>query len=66
MLEKKISSLLITNSKEEVVGILTTDDLLYHLATLLKDEETSHEPFVNVTKLQTVGEVANELSLMGI
>ncbi len=65
MLQKKISSLLISDSHENAVGILTTDDLLWHLAHLLS-EETEDSPMLSATEKQTVGEIANELSLMGI
>lgn len=35
MLEKKISSLIVTNSKDEPVGIVTTEDFLRMLAKML-------------------------------
>ncbi len=44
MLEKKISSLLVCDTAEVVVGIVTTDDILWHLAHFLSYEvkEKSH------------------------
>ena len=45
MLEKKISCVLIGHGKEDVVGIVTTDDLLWHLVYLLeKESEQNKEP----------------------
>ncbi|HEY8270401.1 MAG TPA: CBS domain-containing protein [Pseudobdellovibrionaceae bacterium] len=65
MLQKKISCLLIADEKENAVGIVTTDDLLWHLANLLSDE-TENKPLLSFIDKQTIGEVANELSMMGI
>ena len=66
MLEKKISSLIILNSQSEVTGIVTTDDLLWYLAHLLAEETEANKAFVSVADRQTVGEIANELSNVGI
>lgn len=67
ILEKKISSLLITNNEQEVIGIVTTDDLLWHLASQIKhDDEEISESFMNNKNLQTVGEIARLLSQAGI
>lgn len=38
LLQKKISSLLVTNEIDDVVGILTTDDVLWFVAHMLADE----------------------------
>lgn len=67
ILEKKISSLLITNNEQEVIGIVTTDDLLWHLASQIKNEDDeASESFINDKNLQTVGEIARLLSQAGI
>ncbi len=65
MLQKKISCLLIADEDDNAVGIITTDDLLWHLAHLLA-EETEDKPLLSAVDRQTIGEVANELSNMGI
>lgn len=66
MLEKKISCLIVTNESDAVVGIVTTDDILWHLAHLLKDEKDENKSLISAMNLQFIGEVANKLSLMGI
>lgn len=67
ILEKKISSLLITNDEKEVVGIVTTDDLLWHLASQLNTEEDDDSlSLMNSKGIQTVGEIARLLSQAGI
>jgi acetoin utilization protein AcuB len=65
MLQKKISCLLVADENENAVGIVTTDDLLWHLAHLLGDEQED-KPLLSAVDRQTIGEVANELSSMGI
>jgi predicted transcriptional regulator len=65
MLEKKISCLLVANENEDAAGIITTDDLLWQLAHILADE-TADRPFLTAMDQQTIGQVANELSMMGI
>ena len=65
MLELKISCLLISDEKENAVGIVTTDDMLWFLAHKL-NEEAEDKPVVSAMNLQTIGQVAEELSLMGI
>ncbi len=61
MLEKKISCLLVANENQDVVGIITTEDLMWHLAELLKTNST----LSGLLNAQTVGEIANELALIG-
>jgi acetoin utilization protein AcuB len=65
MLQKKISCLLIADEKDNAVGIITTDDLLWHLSHLLADEQED-KPLLSYKARQTIGEVAKELSDMGI
>ena len=69
LLEKKMSALLITNDEQEVVGIVTTDDLLWQLASQLTNETDEDEstPILNNVDLQiTVGEIARLLAQVGI
>ena len=66
LLEKKISSPLITNDELEVVGIVTTDDLLWHLASQLKTEDDDNAPLMSSKGVQTIGEIARLLSQAGI
>lgn len=66
MLEMKISCLLITNNDDDVVGIVTTDDLLWHLAHLLKSEPKEDEPLLSALNLQTIGKLAHDLANFGI
>ena len=65
MLEKKISCLLIADENEDAVGIVTTDDLLWQLAQILASEE-EERPLLTAMDRQTIGQVANTLSNMGI
>lgn len=66
MLEKKISALIITNNEQEVVGITTTDDLLWHLASHLKDDSDEKSPLISSKNIETIGEIARLLSQAGI
>lgn len=65
MLEKKISCLLIADDDDEVVGLITTDDLLWYLTHLLidEDEDLSLE---NVFNIQTASRVGQQIADMGI
>jgi acetoin utilization protein AcuB len=65
MLQLKISCLLISDASDNAVGIITTDDLLWHLSHLLADEEDEHSR-VSYQTQQTIGEVAKELAQIGI
>ncbi len=66
-LEKKISSVVVTNGGNKVVGIMTTDDLLWVLVQLL--DEKDHD-FIETLKLKVMnsplGMLANSLSQSGI
>lgn len=66
MLENKISCLMIADDKSNAIGILTTDDLLWHLAKLLKEDDKEPSLIRKAFDLQTVGLVANQMSNMGI
>lgn len=62
MLEKKVSSLLITDEKEDVVGIITSDDLLGLLSEYLEQQESSGLQL----NLGSIGQIAQRLADMGI
>lgn len=66
MLSNKISSLLVTTDDDEVIGIVTTDDLLWYLGHLLEDEKDEKSKLVAADRIQAIGTVANRLSEMGI
>jgi acetoin utilization protein AcuB len=66
MLQMKISSLLIADENDNAVGIVTTDDFLWFLNHLLEDETEKAPSLFSARTRQTIGEVANQLSQMGI
>ncbi len=66
MLEKKISCLLVADSEDQAVGIVTTDDMLWYLAHLLNEEETHKKSILDATKLLRVGEIAQKVANAGI
>ena len=69
MLEKKISCVLLTDEKKEVSGILTTDDLIFHLAELLRKEDNHDkwiDKFQTLPLIETVGELSRKLADIGI
>lgn len=63
MLENKISSVLVTDEDNKMIGIVTTDDILWHLAHLLRSEKASGAMLPDV---QTIGIVANQIANTGI
>lgn len=65
LLENKISSLLITDDQDVCVGIVTTDDFLWYLAHS-QFSEAKPAAVWKEKLVQTVGEIVNELSAMGI
>ena len=65
MLELKISSLLVIDEQEDIVGIVTTDDMLWFLAHKLRDEPEESK-LISDTNLHTIGKLAHDLSIMGI
>ena len=65
MLEKKISALLMADERGCAVGVVTTDDLLWYLAQLLEKESNKH-PLSSIFSIRTLGEIANQLNLVGI
>jgi CBS domain-containing protein len=68
MLESKISSLIVTDENDEAVGIITTDDMLWYLVTRLEKDSIDEKKsiFSRIFDLDTVGKVANQISLAGI
>jgi CBS domain-containing protein len=44
MLLQKVSAIAVENKTREIIGIITTEDLLGHLLILLQREEESHAP----------------------
>jgi len=69
MLERKLSYVLISSEKGDVIGIVTTDDLLWYLAHLLNDKpnnKSNRKSFLNADQIQTIGEISRELAEMGI
>ena len=66
MLDHKISSLIITGDNDDAAGIVTTEDLLGYLVHALDQKEKDKMPFFSTLDKQTLGEVARQLSLMGI
>jgi acetoin utilization protein AcuB len=67
MLENKISSVLVFDENNNATGIITTDDLLWHLVTQLqKESEHSNSVFRKILDIPTIGQIANSLSAAGI
>jgi acetoin utilization protein AcuB len=66
MLEQKISCLLVVES-EEVVGIVTTDDLLWELVSMLgTNKEPGFRKLLSPIYTSSIGEVARRLAAAGI
>lgn len=66
MLELKISSLLVADSNEDCVGIVTTDDFLWRFVDLLEDKHKDDISLLSATTRLTIGEIAKQLANMGI
>lgn len=68
MIEAKISSLVLADYSGEAVGIITTDDLLYELAKLTRENEehTVAEWTGAITNVNTAGEISRRLADIGI
>jgi len=65
-LENKTSSLLVIDQNRTVIGIMTTDDLLWHLSTLLEDAGHKRFSFSSLFDMQTVGEVAKHVATLAL
>jgi CBS domain-containing membrane protein len=66
MLEKKISCLLVSDQDNNAIGIVTTDDLLWYLASLLSQDSKEQKNIFDPSTKVAIGEVATQLSNMGI
>ncbi len=68
MIESKISSLLLVDYTGEAVGLITTDDLLYELSKLTRENEehTVAEWTGALTNVNTAGEISRRLADIGI
>jgi acetoin utilization protein AcuB len=67
ILEEKISSVVICDDSNRVVGILTTDDLIWVLVKLLEEKERSFLEEVKSELMNSpLGAIANSLSQSGI
>jgi acetoin utilization protein AcuB len=66
MLENKISCLIVSNVNDDAMGIITTDDLLWHLVTHLEQDPNNSAILEGFFSQDTVGKAVNQLSAMGI
>ncbi len=67
MLEKRISCVLVLGSdKEKIIGIITTDDILWYFASLLDNNTNKKRSLWDIVNLQTIGDVIRSLSDIGI
>jgi acetoin utilization protein AcuB len=67
ILEEKISSVIVTDAGNKVVGILTTDDLIWVLVKLLEEKDHSFiEELKSELMNSPLGSIANTLSQSGI
>lgn len=67
ILENKISCLLVTRHNRDVVGILTTDDLLWYMVSHLEKDSKSDSGFLSkLLDLPSLGQVAERISQAGI
>lgn len=64
MIDEKVSSFLVTREGREVVGIVTTEDLLKVLKNLLRGEKRS--TLKNLSYSPVVGEVLKEIQSVGL
>lgn len=65
MIEKKISCLLIGDEKKKLLGLITSEDLLWILASRLEKDEDKHSPWT-LLDVQSLEEIANQISLAGL
>ena len=66
LLEEKVSSVLVVDSEDHAVGIVTTDDILWHYASSLDADDVTVQPLLSFANLQFAGVVAHQLSNAGI
>lgn len=65
MLEKKIHSLLVADEKNELVGIVTSEDLLWILARSLEKSEKKHS-ILTLFDIESLDEIAHQIAQTGI
>jgi CBS-domain-containing membrane protein len=65
MLEKKIHSLLVADEKNELVGIVTSEDLLWILACSLEKSEKKHS-ILTLFDIESLDEIAHQIAQTGI
>jgi CBS domain-containing protein len=67
MIEKKISSVILRDDDGNAIGIITSEDLLFQLAQMLKKDEASESGrWDTANVLSTAGEFFRKLSDIGI
>lgn len=70
MLDKKLTYVLVADKEQNAVGIITIEDVLRFLVSQIEMEEPESaeetEVIIKASSLQTLGDVAHRLSMMGI
>lgn len=68
MLENQISSLLVSDDQNNAVGIVTTEDLLWQLAHLMKDDSSDEQKqsIWSHFDVMTIGQMINQIANIGI
>lgn len=66
LLEKNLSGLILLDEAQQIVGVLTAAELLHLLVQILDGEIHPEKSLISVASMQTLGEIANELNLLGI
>ncbi|MFM6928853.1 MAG: HPP family protein [Bdellovibrio sp.] len=65
MLEKKIHSLLVADENNELVGIVTSEDLLWILARSLEKSEKKHS-VLTLFDIESLDEIAHQIAQTGL
>ncbi|MGE5084723.1 MAG: HPP family protein [Bacillota bacterium] len=65
MIEKKIHSLLVADDKNELVGIVTSEDLLWILASILEKSEKQHS-ILTLFDIESLDEIAHQIAQTGL
>lgn len=65
MLDAKISALLVGDEKNELVGIVTTEDLLWVLAHSLEKTEKKHS-VLTLFDIESLDEIAHQIAQTGL
>lgn len=66
MIDKKISSILITDEKSELVGIVTSEDLLKLLGKVLETAASQKKSLSTLFDIESLDEIAYKISQTGI